>query len=137
MWIADNSDPRVFEYGDAYTPERHARVQANDPSRPHFNGYGINPESTSTVAELVAYYVEGRQHPLSKMVPTAESMEAGHPVCGDMTARWRSWRGPARHWPTHGEAGTPYPGPRRASGPFLPPAPSQPPPGEFEDVALF
>ncbi|WP_369022778.1 hypothetical protein [Micrococcus luteus] len=138
MLITDNSDPRCFEYGTAYTPELNKRVDPTHPDRPHFNGYGINPESATIVAELLAFYVEGRTHPLSGMQPDAESMERGHPICGDMTARWRAWRGPAGHWPRYEEAGTPYPGPRRPRlAPALPPPPAGPPPGTFEDAPLF
>lgn len=141
MWITDNSDERVFEYGTAYTPEQHRRIDPSHADRPHFNGYGINPESDGTVAELVAYYVEGRPHALTGRTATPEAMEHGHPICADMTTRWRSWRGPEGHWPRYAEAGTPYPGPRREPKPepvpFLPPAPIQPPPGPFADVSLF
>lgn len=111
MWITDNSDPRCFEFGRLYTPEARKRIDPTDPDRPHFNGYGVNPESSGPVAELIAFYVEGEAHPLTGCTPTAESMENGKPICGDMTARWRSWRGPRGHWPSYEEGGTPYPDP--------------------------
>ena len=93
------------------------------------------------MAELLAFYVEGKPHPLSGMKPDAESMERGHPICGDMTARWRAWRGPAGHWPRYEEAGTPYPGPRREPEPdpttYPAPMPARTPPGAGEALALF
>ncbi|MFD9731984.1 hypothetical protein [Micrococcus luteus] len=142
MWITDNSDPRCFEEARVYGAEENRRVNTEHESRPHFNGYGVPPDSSTTVADLMAYYVEGKKGRAGLAPSDPErAREIGQPVCGDMTARWRSWRGPAGHWPKHEEAGTPYPGPRREPEPdpttYPAPMPARTPPGAGEALALF
>lgn len=134
MRMMDPSDRRCFEVGAHYTPELHKRIDTTDPIRAHWSGYAVPPGDTTTVDELVAYYIRGEKGRAGHAPADLDhARENGQPISGDETQRFRLWR-QSGHWPTYQDVGLPLapPEPRH-----LAPAEPRTPLGELPTDALF